>query len=243
MPTQHEETVYERLGEFHDLFMEPTWARLRPHMQTVFGHLDRSAAVAEIGAGTGLGVRTLAAVSDTQIWALEPSLVMRATLTARIADDPELCERVTILAGPAPASLRDLPERIDGVVCANMLGHLDVDERHALFAWLAAHLSETGTCLVTTQEPAGSTRGSRIAEISEARSIGSYEYRATYLESGETGSFSTRYEVWDGTTRLRAETYTGRWHVLSAQQLGAELAGTRLAIQAIEPGIALIRRA
>jgi methylase of polypeptide subunit release factors len=74
---------YEGMGEFHDLFMDDAWARLRPVLTEAFAHLDESATVLDLGAGTGLGTRALAASTPARIVAVEPPLTMRAVLTAR----------------------------------------------------------------------------------------------------------------------------------------------------------------
>lgn len=237
-----DETVYAGLGEFHDLFMGAQWERLRPLLRAAFGALPAEAIVAEIGAGTGLGTRVLLAESAAQVWALEPSLVMRAILTARIADDTAISPRVTIVAGSAPGALAQLPERLDGVVCAHMLGHLQRDERRALYQWLAAHLSENGVCLVTTQEHhTGNPGDGGDAELRQSRTIGQHEYRSVELSNVPKGSFSSRYEVWQGETLVRAHTHTGRWHAVSTSDLERELKGTGLAVDTLAAGVALVR--
>lgn len=239
-----EETVYERLGEFHDLFMEQRWAQLGPPLEATFGHLAADSVVAELGAGTGLGIRELARVTPARFWALEPSLVMRTTLTARVAGDEDLRSRVTIVAGSAPDALDQIPERVDGVVCANMLGHLDIDQRRAVFEWMDATLTDDGVCLVTTQERADQQTAGDLSlrEVTERRRIGEYEYRAIYLESTANDSFSSRYEVWHGKEIVRSETYSGRWQVLTANDLAVELHGTGLVVSSSEPALAYIRR-
>ncbi|HNR00857.1 MAG TPA: class I SAM-dependent methyltransferase, partial [Trueperaceae bacterium] len=86
---------YDRLGEFHDLFVDEARLRLRPAFESAFGRLEPSAVVLDLGAGTGLGVRHLARATRARIVAVEPSVTMRAVLLARVADDPALASRVT----------------------------------------------------------------------------------------------------------------------------------------------------
>ncbi|WP_141711696.1 class I SAM-dependent methyltransferase, partial [Jiangella alba] len=170
------ETSYERLAEFHDLFMAEPWERLRPSVRAAFAHLGRDAVVAEIGAGTGVGTRTIAGETRARIVALEPALVMRAVLTARVADDALLAERVTVVAGAAPDDLGLLPGRLDGFVCAHVLGHLGRADRRALFAWAGERLAGDGFGLVTTQRARTGP-----AEVVQARRLGDHEYRVRHL--------------------------------------------------------------
>jgi hypothetical protein len=120
---------YERLAEFHDLFMTEPWERLRPRVRSALAHLGDTAVVVEIGAGSGIGTRTIPAETRARIVAVEPALVMRSILTARVADHPHLADRVTVVAGSAPADLGEVPATIDAFVCAHMLGHLDRETR------------------------------------------------------------------------------------------------------------------
>ncbi|RIQ12889.1 class I SAM-dependent methyltransferase [Jiangella rhizosphaerae] len=233
-------TGYEQLAEFHDLFMTEPWERLRPHVRAAFAGLDEDAVVVEIGAGTGMGTRVIAGETPARIVALEPALVMRSILTARVADDLGLAERVTVVAGAAPAGLGLLPDRVDGFVCAHMLGHLSRDDRRDLFGWLGAHLSRDGAGLVTTQRRPDPDGGPR-AEIVESRRLGSYEYRARHLPPGRPGESVSRYEVWQGATLIRALDSTSTWLPLGAEDIAGDLPPT-LALEPVGDAVALVRR-
>lgn len=231
------ETSYERLAEFHDLFMTEPWERLRPHVRAAFAHLDEAAVVAEIGAGTGIGTRTIAGETRARIAALEPALVMRSVLTARVADDPDLAGRVTVVAGAAPAGLGLLPGRVDGFVCAHVLGHLGRADRRGLFAWLGSRLSEGGAGLVTTQRQEAGPR----AEVVETRRLGDYEYRVHHLTAAGRHESASLYEVRQGDRLIRSYRFTGEWRVLTARDIGADLPDT-LALEPAGDGVALVRR-
>lgn len=231
------ETSYERLAEFHDLFMAEPWERLRPQVQSAFAHLVDAAVLVEIGAGTGIGTRIIAAESGARIAALEPALVMRSILTARVADDPDLAARVTVIAGSAPADFGLLPPRVDAFACVHMLGHLDRADRQRLFGWLGAHLTDDGVGLVTTQpEPNGER-----ATVVRTRRLGDYEYRVHHFSSGSGHEYSSRYEVLKGDVVVREETFTGTWHVVTAEEVAADLPPT-LALEPAGDGVALVRR-
>ncbi|MGO2747133.1 MULTISPECIES: methyltransferase domain-containing protein [Microbacteriaceae] len=237
-----DETVYEQLAEFHDLFMDDTWERLRPTVRSVFGALGAGGVIVELGAGSGVGTRVIAAESRARVWAVEPGLVGRAVLLARVSDDPSLRDRVTVVAGAIPEGLSMLPGGIDGVVCAHMLGHVIRDDRRELFGWLGEHLTASGGCLVTTQERVDPAPDAP-RDVTVRRRVGQYEYRAVYVAADAEGVFRSRYEVWSGGVRLRAETSVGRWERLSADDIAEELRGTVLRLDVLDSGVAVIRRA
>ncbi|MGN6218764.1 MAG: hypothetical protein ACTHNQ_04620 [Microbacterium sp.] len=94
--------------------------------------------------------------------AIEPSLTMRAVLLARVADDPELIDQVSVLAGAAPDILDELTGPVAGFVCANRLGHLTATGRQETFARLATLLEpglrDAGLHLVDPDERIGIVR-------------------------------------------------------------------------------------
>lgn len=232
---------YDELGEFHDLFMTEAWDGLRPLVTAAFSGLGPDEVMVEVGAGSGLGTRVLAEECRAQIVALEPNLLMRSVLTARVADDAELSRRVTVVAGSAPKALVLLPDQVRGVVCTHVLGHLDPLELRSLFAWMAHTLSPGGSCLVTTQEHPD--RSVAVpAELTQSRMLGRLEYRLLYREAPATDTFASRYEVWDGPSMVRAVEVEGPWRTVGVAELEAAVAGTALIVVPLRPGAALLRR-
>ncbi|MFD0662832.1 class I SAM-dependent methyltransferase [Thermocatellispora tengchongensis] len=103
--------------------------------------------ILEIGAGTGRVTEVIAAALPTaEIVAMEPSPPMRAILTSRVADDPGLRERVTVVDTAAP----DLPplDRISAAVIFGVAGHLTEPERRTLWARLRERLAPGGVIVV-----------------------------------------------------------------------------------------------
>lgn len=212
---------YDRLGEFHDLFVAAARRRLRPALAAAFGGLRPDAVVLDLGAGTGLGVRQLALATRARVVAVEPSLTMRAVLLARLADDPELTSRVTVVAGSVPDAFDELPDDVAGFVCAHMLGHVSPAARAQTFAALAERLADGGVGVVTVN----ATAEPRSETVVEERRIGEHRYIARYLPAGADGRPSSEYEVRDADGRLlRAERFPGHWTPLTAEGLRAELA-------------------
>lgn len=223
---------YDRLGEFHDLFVEEARRRLRPALAAAFGGLPPDAVVLDLGAGTGLGVRQLAQATRARIVAVEPSLTMRAVLLARVVDDPELTSRVTVVAGYVPAVFDELPDEVAGFVCAHMLGHLSPAERARTFAALTARLAEGGVGVVTVN----ATAEPRSETFVEARRIGEHRYIARYLPPGPDGRPGSEYEVRGADDQLlRAERFAGHWTPITAEGLRAELAPAGWSVAAQEP--------
>lgn len=230
---------YEAMGEFHDLFMVEPWARLRAVLVDAFSGLSPSEVVVDLGAGTGMGTRLLAGCTTVRIVAIEPSLTMRAVLTARIADDPAMADRVSVVAGSAPRALDETRGPVAGFVCAHVLGHLPAAVRAATFRRLADLLGPGGRGIVTV-DPDG---GLQDAEVVEERRIGDHRYVARYLPSSDPSGYVSEYSVLDGDRTVRQERFVGTWEPLPLEKLTAELAPAGLAAQEIAPGVALVRRA
>lgn len=233
------EAGYDALGEFHDLFMDDPARRLRPAYEAAFAGLDPETVILDIGAGTGLGTRVLADATRAQIIAVEPSRTMRTVLTARIADDPTLTERVTVLADPVPGGFEQMPDSAAGFVCAHMLGHLTLAERAALFAGLAGLLSSDGVGIVTVDQD----RAAPVEPVEQVRRIGTHRYVARYVPSSDPGGYLNVYEVRDAAGRIvRQEQFTGSWESITTDDLICELDSHGWAVEQHRPGVVFLRR-
>ncbi|GAB3173361.1 hypothetical protein GCM10027059_44230 [Myceligenerans halotolerans] len=132
-----------RVGQFA---ARPDAVQLRPVLEAAFGDLGPDATLLDLGAGSGVGTRTLAACTRARIIAVEPSRTMRSVLLARIADDGALGEQVSVMAGAVPRALEELPGEVAGFVCAHMLGHLTAAQRTETFAVVRYVLEVFGRC-------------------------------------------------------------------------------------------------
>lgn len=125
-------------------FVEIAWAELDRQLAGSLSGAPTApdAAVVDIEAGGGRGVLAAGrAVPTGPIVAVEPSAPMRAVLLSRLALDPGLCGRTTVL--PTDLAGADLPSRWSAALALNMLGHLDAAQRRRLWA-----LATTVSCRV-----------------------------------------------------------------------------------------------
>jgi hypothetical protein len=223
---------YSTSGEFLDVLSRDAWAALREPVTIALRGVDPAAGpLVDLGAGSGRGVLLVAGLVRSVIVAVEPSLVQRAVLLARLADDSALADRVSVVAERAE-TVR-LPDTVGGVLAMNMIGHLIPDDRRQLWRRLADRMGPGAPLVVNLQPP------SRVEAIPDtgfaAVRIGSYRYEgAGHAEpdGAETVSWRMRYRVRDEKGDLVREiTAAYRWHVLDEATLRAELAAVGLATQ------------
>jgi len=244
---------YHESGEFLDLFSQDAWRALAdPVRAALAGAAPVDGPLVDLGAGSGLGIRVIAgAVPDAHILAVEPSAMQRAALFARIGPDPDLRERVTVLATDAQHA--PLPDRIGGAIAMNMIGHLDPDARRALWRRLGDRLAPDAPLVVNLQPP------SEPVVLPETDFISVRVGRHVYLGSGaaepdgtQAVAWRMRYRVLDGSGRdadeadrvVREITAEYRWHVLSPATLLSELraAGFVAALGPLDMVRAVVRR-
>ncbi len=224
---------YGTSGEFLDVLSRDAWAALREPVTIALRGVDPAAGpLVDLGAGSGRGTLLLAGlVPSAAVLAVEPSLVQRAVLLARLADDPALADRVSVVAERAEST--QLPDAVGGVLAMNMIGHLLPDDRRQLWRRLADRMGPGVPLVVNLQPPP------RVEAIPDtgfaAVRIGSYRYGGggrAEPDGPEAVSWHMRYEVRDEKGDLVREiTAAYRWHVLDEATLRAELAAVGLAAQ------------
>lgn len=222
---------YAESGEFLDVLSRDAWAALREPVAAALAGVDPAAGpLVDLGAGSGLGVRVLAALApDAPVLAVEPSAVQRAALLARLVDDPSLGARVTVIATDAESV--SLPERLGGVLAMNMIGHLRPADRRNLWRRLADRLAPGAPLVLNVQPP---TRAEPVPESEFASvAIGGYRYvgggRAE-PDGPDAVVWHMRYRVCDRRGNVEREvTAAYRWHVVAPDQIEAELAAVGLA--------------
>lgn len=139
---------YTGPAEFFDLGAGEHTSRTGPAVVAALAGIDpHSGPLLDIGAGTGLVTRQIArAYPDCHLVAAEPAAGMRAVLTARLAEDPDLARRVTVR--PDAAHELALPDRICAAVLCGVLGHIDAPGRRELLRALAERLAPGAPLIV-----------------------------------------------------------------------------------------------
>lgn len=123
--------------------------------------------------GTGFGKIYLKAMAnmicDKEIIALEPSAYMRTAFMARLMEHNEVKERISLL--PIDVGKYSFRDKISGVMCMGVLGHLKRDEQEKLLYKLDKNLNINVPILIELLEPKFLVApvGSRISVATQGR--------------------------------------------------------------------------
>ncbi|MEM7674518.1 MAG: class I SAM-dependent methyltransferase [Myxococcota bacterium] len=109
--------------------------------------------VVELAAGIGTALSTLAALTEQEIFAVEPSIYMRVGLMTTVVSDDALRARVTVLPGTLGDNRDRLPKQLGGIVVLNALGHFEPSALSALWTFAAQRLAPGGQLVVGLQPP------------------------------------------------------------------------------------------
>jgi hypothetical protein len=160
-----------------------------------------------------------------EIFALEPSVSMRAVLLSRLSSRPELLSRVTVL--PCDALSVTLDEPAEAVVMINVMYALEPDYRKRLWPVLAASL-ETAGLLVFTWRDGGPPAPRPLKEL-VSRQVGRHTYAAlSEILSTDGEAYRARYlhRITEGGKVISEEEITGYayrppWNVLEPELVAA----------------------
>lgn len=146
---------YVANADIFDAVSAPAWELLGPALRDALAHGDPSGyPVADVGAGTGLATAVVAeSWPDVEILAIEPSAALRPALMTRITLIRGLQQRVTVLPSDLAGAADELPDRLGGLVAANVLGHLPPPERQLLWRILAERLIPGAVGVIGLQPP------------------------------------------------------------------------------------------
>jgi SAM-dependent methyltransferase len=217
---------YQESGEFLDLLSGEAWRALRgPVTEALRGAAPKAGPLLDVGAGSGLGTRVMAdSFPAAEIFAVEPSPVLRAVLLSRIAAEPALRSRVTVLA--AGALDAPLPDRLGAVVAVNMIGHLAPPDRRRFWRRLGDRLAPGAPLVVNLQPPAEpvAVEHTLFATVR----VGRHTYEGSGgAEPRGNGSVTwrMRYRVFDEKgSSVHESVIEYDWHVISPAALLRELA-------------------
>jgi SAM-dependent methyltransferase len=201
-------------------------------------------AVAEIGPGTGLFTEAVLDVlaPGGEVFAVEPTRIMRAALVTRLARLPGAAERVTVLSEEALGAAIDVP--LDGVVFLNLIMHFAPSDREKLWRKWAAALRPGGLLIAESQYPQSAM--AVAPSVVPGGRLGRYRYdtltRADPIDD-ERIRWTMTYRTWAKDILVREETAEFDVHVISDARLAEELTAAGLAPVASAPeGIQAWRR-
>ena len=232
---------YDAIAEYHEVHMPAAWDRLRDVVSDTFGDVASDGVLVDIGAGSGIGTATLADTTDAEIIALEPNPTMRAMMVARL-DNAGVLERVTVLPGSVPDGLHRVPERVDGVLAAHMLGHLTSEERTWLLDWIATSLAPGRFALLTVSAEAPAEAEGTTEPVVQERAVGRYVYRVTHHSPGP-GRYEGRFEVIDDEQRVVCSLPSAtHWESVTAAEIRTRLVGRTVGVTEPQAGVVMISR-
>lgn len=222
--TEHADP-YARSGQFVDIMIAGWWEHHGASVAEALRELPSDAGpVVDAGAGGGWGTLLLAdSLPGARILAIEPSPVLRAVLLSRVASSEDTRTRVTV-DGADLLSAR-LPERVGGVLAANLIGHLSPHERDSLWGDLGIRLAPGAFALANLPHPVVPERVER-APMSEVR-VGERVYvgwAGAEPDGPERVAWHMTYEVHEGERLISRDEVRYRWWTVSESALHAETA-------------------
>lgn len=223
---------YERSAEYLDILIAESWEPLAPALADVLSHVRAgTGAVVDLGAGSGRGVRVICdALPRVPVLAVEPSAAMRAVLLARVHEDGELRERVTVVPGDCVSA--DWPDGVRAVVALNMIGHLPPGQRRALWSRAARQLAPGGALVFNLAPPFTPVEVERVRMARVA--VGELEYEG-WASARPTGADEITWRMDYGVLRqgrpLAGTSVEYRWWVATEGALAAEVAEAGLVLR------------
>ncbi|MFC4112996.1 class I SAM-dependent methyltransferase [Nonomuraea zeae] len=179
-------------------------------------------AVIEIGAGTGLITEVIARRTPAEIFAVEPSLGMRSVLVSRLASDPEVLRRVTVL--PCGALDVAVGEPVEAIVMISVLQSFSAGERARLWRVLAGQLEPGGRLVFNWRERAAAVPGELAVMASYRVGRHDYEIAGQVIEvAGESVTSRFRYRIKQGGEVISEDEVVGTNHWPAGELVASEL--------------------
>lgn len=214
---------YSTSAEFYEMVATRHTASSGPPLRRVLEGVDTSyGPVLEIGGGTGRVTEVIAsALPQAEIIVAEPSATMRAMLTSRVARNPDLRRRVTVVDGAAQDL--PLPEKLSAVVIFGVAGHLTVPERVALWKRLAACLPDGAPIVVELMGVSSPRVIPPVMSLRETIGRQTYEWWiGGEPTEGDAMRFTTTWKVLSDGRTVREVTDSYVWHTFDVARLAAE---------------------
>lgn len=227
---------YAPSAEFYELVADRQVRSSGPALRAALAGLDTSRGpVLEIGAGTGRITQVIAdTLPDATVLAVEPAAPMRAILTSRVAGDPNLRRRVTVVPGTAPDL--PLPDRISAAVVFGVAGHLDEAERTRLWAALGERLGPGGVIAVELMGVSAPRRMPPTLTLRERVGRQDYEWWVAGEPAGpDLMRFDNTWRVLRDGETVRQVRDSHEWFTLGVDRLAQE---SGLSARRCEPVVA-----
>jgi SAM-dependent methyltransferase len=234
---------YGPTAPFYDLLAGPWWDTLGPAVGAALDGADPAAGpIIDLGAGTGLSTIAIAdALPDAEVWAVEPSPVMRTILLSRLAGRRDLHPWVTVVV----ANAQDLvwPDQVGAVVAANMIGHLPPSDRSRLWATLAARLAPGAPAVVGLQPPPRPERLPNARNAAVKLGADTYEgWAAAEPTAPDSVRWTMTYRITHhDEVRHQAITHFD-WWTISADDIAAEATAAGLTCRPADADLYVLRR-
>ena len=223
---EKEEEMYGDASEYYDLAEMETWndrKLILKKIGKVFAGCTMP--VLDIGAGTGkVSLELAEQLPDLELIAIEPAKAMRTAFLAKLAQaEPAIRSRITLL----PMRIQDcpLPERIGGVLCAGVIGHLDREERLDLWNLLGRRMEKGAPMFLEILDQ-------KLLEVNpgltlSVSQLGQSRYE-TCVEArnridASTYEWTLAYRMFVQDTLVATERVKMKWYYQDISQLLAEL--------------------
>lgn len=230
---------YRESAEYIDIMSRDAWQALGPMVAEALATADPTAGpVIDFGAGTGLGTLAIAkALPEAKIIAIEPSPGLRAVLLSKVYSEMDLARRVTVL--DTDVQHATLPDRLGAVTAMAMIGHLDREDRRALWTTLAQRLAPGAPIVLNLQPPdsAIALPDTRFTEIPIGRRT--YEGWGRVEPHGtDAVTWHMRYRILENGAPVGERAVAYRWWIVTEDDLRAETAEFGLTVRPVGPAAA-----
>jgi len=212
---------YQRVAEFYPLIIRDFAESEEILKRELMAMPTTSYPILDIGSGSGRTVIAIAeSIPDVEIFAVEPSPVMRAILTQQVVQSDDLRKRVTII--PEPVENLLLPDKLGAVVAYGVLGHLDLSARKQLWDKLIPRLPKGSSIFV---ELFAKDKPMDMAPMQFQETIGQRRYVLTF--SGEhVGEdlmrLTSKWTISGGIASTVEVESSNFWHTFGLDDLACE---------------------
>lgn len=227
-------SAYAVTAQFYDAVTDDAHAAVDARIAAALAGLDTILGpVVDIGAGTGLTTRTIAAaLPDAAIWAIEPDPAMRPALMTRIWSDLDLRSRVSII--PTAVADAPLPPVLAGAVLGASLVHFSPPERARLWTLLAERLQPNGRVVIEVQCPEAVALPERHMSSSRVGQVIYEGWASAEIIGDDRQRWRMTYRAMMGDTELARESTTFDCWAISAERIISEAADAALAGELVD---------